>query len=238
MIDDTLLPRYAASAAARGALLGAALMLVLRHPMRVALALIATMLSLGRHLRRCSACTSIAVFQVLIYVGAVMVFMVYVIMLLDVRDPSCTERYSWLLVPGVVGLRAAAGAARSAASGARCPSPARRARRPAFGVQPFSVAFLNDYWLHFELTSVLLVAAVVAALAVIKVRPEAAMDKTAVAARRRAGAVRDRPARRHRAPQRARHADVHGADAQRRQPEPGHVRASATAAAAARCWCS
>ena len=33
----------------------------------------------------------IAAFQVLIYVGAVMVFMVYVIMLLDPRDPSITQ---------------------------------------------------------------------------------------------------------------------------------------------------
>ncbi len=68
------------------ALLGGVLMLVARHPMRVALALISCMLSLagiyamlGVHV--------VAVFQVLIYVGAVMVFMVYVIMLLDVRDP-------------------------------------------------------------------------------------------------------------------------------------------------------
>jgi NADH-quinone oxidoreductase subunit J len=37
-----------------------------------------------------------------------------------------------------------------------------------FGVQPFSVEFLERYWLHFELTSVLLLAAVVAAIAVIK----------------------------------------------------------------------
>jgi NADH-quinone oxidoreductase subunit J len=37
-----------------------------------------------------------------------------------------------------------------------------------FGLREFSIAFLNEYWLHFELTSVLLVAAVVAALAVIK----------------------------------------------------------------------
>jgi NADH-quinone oxidoreductase subunit J len=98
-----------------GALLGGVLMLVARHPMRVALALIGSMLSLagiyavlGVHV--------IAVFQVLIYVGAVMVFMVYVIMLLDVRDPS----------------------------------------------------FLERYWLHFELTSVLLLAAVVAAIAIVK----------------------------------------------------------------------
>ena len=39
----------------------------------------------------------------------------------------------------------------------------------AYGVQAFSGAFLNDYWLHFEVVSVLLVAAVVAALAVIQV---------------------------------------------------------------------
>ena len=45
----------------------------------------------------------IAAFQVLIYVGAVMVFMVYVIMLLDVRDPSFTRRFSRCCVPGVVG---------------------------------------------------------------------------------------------------------------------------------------
>jgi NADH-quinone oxidoreductase subunit J len=38
-----------------------------------------------------------------------------------------------------------------------------------FGVQAFSIAFLNEYWLHFELVSVLLLAAVVAAIAVVKV---------------------------------------------------------------------
>jgi NADH-quinone oxidoreductase subunit J len=38
----------------------------------------------------------------------------------------------------------------------------------SFGLSQFSAAFLNEYWLQFELTSVLLVAAIVAALAVIK----------------------------------------------------------------------
>jgi NADH:ubiquinone oxidoreductase subunit 6 (subunit J) len=37
----------------------------------------------------------------------------------------------------------------------------------AFMLQPFSIAFLTDYWLHFELVSVLLVAVAVAAIAVI-----------------------------------------------------------------------
>jgi NADH-quinone oxidoreductase subunit J len=39
-----------------------------------------------------------------------------------------------------------------------------------FGVQPFSAAFLGEYWLYFELTSVLLVVAVIAAVAVVKLR--------------------------------------------------------------------
>jgi NADH-quinone oxidoreductase subunit J len=150
---------------AGGALLGGVLMLVARHPMRVALALIGSMLSLagiyavlGVHV--------IAVFQVLIYVGAVMVFMVYVIMLLDVRDPSFLERYSGALLPSVA-LAAAIAVALGAALGRG--TVADGADFPAsFNVQPFSVEFLERYWLHFELTSVLLLAAVVAAIAIVK----------------------------------------------------------------------
>src|SRR4249919_3604143 len=96
MIETLLLWLFAGTALA-----AAALMLVLRHPMRVALALISTMLSLagiyallGVHV--------VAVFQVLIYVGAIMVFMVYVIMLLDVRDESFLRRYGNSLLPGVL----------------------------------------------------------------------------------------------------------------------------------------
>jgi NADH:ubiquinone oxidoreductase subunit 6 (subunit J) len=39
-----------------------------------------------------------------------------------------------------------------------------------FRLQPFSATFLQDYWLHFELTSVLLLIVVVAAIAVIRGR--------------------------------------------------------------------
>ena len=149
-----------------GALAAAAAMLVARHPMRVALALIVAMLclagvyaALGVHV--------IAVFQVLIYVGAVMVFMVYVIMLLDVRDSSYTRRFSPLLVPAVVAALALVAALLVVVGNGA--SPPTTAPAPAlFGVQAFSQAFLNEYWLHFELVSVLLVAVVVAAIAVVK----------------------------------------------------------------------
>ena len=145
------------------ALLGAALMLVLRHPMRVALALVATMLSLAGVYAMLGA-HAIAIFQILIYVGAVMVFMVYVIMLLDVRDDSLVARYSGLLLPGAVAFVAILAWLGVTVWRGLAPFVAGK----PFGLKAFAAAFLNDYWLHFELVSVLLVAAVVAALAVLQ----------------------------------------------------------------------
>src|SRR5438552_83616 len=140
MIESALLYLFAGTALA-----GGVLMLVLRHPMRVALALITTMLSLaaiygllGLHV--------IAVFQVLIYVGAVMVFMVYVIMLLDVRDRSFVKRYSRVLVPGILAGALFAVVLALAASGGGVTPPAAGAA-PPFGVQAFAIVFLADYWL-------------------------------------------------------------------------------------------
>ena len=167
MIDTLLshLDTLLLLALAGGAVLGGALMLVLRQPMRVALALILTMVCLsgifgllGMHFA--------AAFQVLIYVGAVMVFMVFAIMLLDERDPGA-QRYSRLLLPGVVGfvllLAMLVGGVWRA-----LPSPRGELSDAPLGIGQFSTTFLAEYWLHFELTSVLLVAAVVAAMAAIK----------------------------------------------------------------------
>ena len=149
---------------ALSAFVGAALMLVLRHPMQVAMALISTMVFLGG-VYGLVGVHFIAAFQVLIYVGAVMVFMVYVIMLLDVRDASFTHRFSRLLVPGVAGAALLLGALLFGLwHGPYAPATTA----VSFNLQQFSVAFLNEYWLYFELTSVLLLAAVVAAIAVIK----------------------------------------------------------------------
>lgn len=149
------------------ALISAALMLVIREPMRVALALITTMVSLGG-IYGLLGVHFIAAFQVLIYVGAVMVFMVYVIMLLEVREAPGNARYSRWLVPGVTAFAALVGVLgisvyRSTADVLSVPGA------PAFSLTQFSSAFLSQYWLEFELTSVFLVAAIVAALAVIKV---------------------------------------------------------------------
>ena len=160
--DTILLWTFAA-----GALASAVLMLVLRQPMRVAMALITCMVFLGGVYGMLGV-HFIAAFQVLIYVGAVMVFMVYAIMLLDPRDESMKARYSHFLWPGAVGYvllveALAAGVMND------LPGPPRGPAGAPFTIKAFSEAFLSEYWLHFELTSVLLVAAVVAALAVIQV---------------------------------------------------------------------
>ncbi len=147
------------------ALVAGAMMLVLRHPMQVAMALISCMVFLGG-VYGLLGVHFIAAFQVLIYVSAVMVFMVYVIMLLDVRDESFRHRFSPLLIPGIIACVLLLAALVYGASGGR---PAQASTTVSFNLQQFSAAFLNEYWLYFELTSVLLVAAVVAAMAVIKV---------------------------------------------------------------------
>jgi NADH-quinone oxidoreductase subunit J len=162
MIEDLLLLLFATAAVA-----GAVLMLLLRHPMRVALALIGTMISLGG-IYGLLGVHVIAVFQIMIYVSAIMVFMVYAIMLLDVRDPSFTERYSRLLWPGVAACTVLAGVLVGAAWQGNIPLV--KSPGGSFGVQPFSAAFLRDFWLYFELTSVLLVVAVLAAVAVVQLR--------------------------------------------------------------------
>jgi NADH-quinone oxidoreductase subunit J len=159
-LDTLLMVIFAA-----GALAGATLMIVLRQPMRVATALISTMVFLGG-IYGLLGVHFIAAFQVLIYVGAVMVFMVYVIMMLDPRDPAIQSRFSKLLVPGVIGF-AALIFVLVGVTWRDTPAPPAGVPE-GFGLQQFAVAFLREYWLQFELTSVLLVAAIVAAVAVVK----------------------------------------------------------------------
>ena len=153
---------------ALGALTGAVAMFFLRHPMRVALALIGTMVSLaaiyaqlGMHV--------IAVFQVLVYVGAVMVFMIYAIMLLDVRDRSFTERFSPLLVAGLAGLLLLLGVLVDGLLRGQ-PFPAVEVPPDAFSVGTFAIVFMEQFWVYFALTAVLLLVAEIAASAVIDIR--------------------------------------------------------------------
>lgn len=144
----------------------AALVMTLRQPMRAALALVGHMVSLAA-IYACLGAHVVAVFQVLIYVGAVMVFMVYTIMLLDDRDPSYRQPFSRLAAPALAaGLLVAAAlwlllgrlpAMTAAGTGA-----------DIFTFAAFSLAFMKHYWFHFELATVLLLIGVLAAWAALK----------------------------------------------------------------------
>jgi NADH-quinone oxidoreductase subunit J len=154
---------------ALGAVLGAVAMFFLRHPMRVALALIGTMLSLAAIYAQLGLHV-IAIFQVLVYVGAVMVFMVYAIMLLDTRDRSFTERFSPLLVAGAIGLVLLGGVLLSGLLQGEPISTASGSAGELFSIGPFARAFMDRFWLYFALAAVLLLVAEIAASAVLEIR--------------------------------------------------------------------
>lgn len=145
----------------------AALVLTVRQPMRAALSLVAHMVCLAA-IYACLGVHVVAVFQVLIYVGAVMVFMVYTIMLLDDRDTSYRRVFSGLAVPGlaVAGLVAAALWLLLGRQPATAPATAPAADPYSFAA--FSLAFMKQYWFHFELATVLLLVGILAAWTAVK----------------------------------------------------------------------
>lgn len=150
------------------ALFFAGLVLLLRQPMRAALALVAHMISLAA-IYATLGVHVVALFQVLIYVGAVMVFMVYTIMLLDDRDASFTQPFSRLTLPAVVVAVALAVSLLGLLGGGSAePAAAAAAPAPDFGFMGFSLAFMKQYWFHFELATVLLLAGIAAAWTAIR----------------------------------------------------------------------
>jgi NADH-quinone oxidoreductase subunit J len=152
------------------ALIFALLVVVLRQPMRAALALIAHMISLAA-LFACLNVHVVALFQVLIYVGAVMVLMIYTIMLLDDQDASYVNVFSRWSVPAIV-VAAIVIAALGVLLGTAAPdAPAvAQAGSAPFSFAEFSIAFMERYWFHFEVATALLAIGIVAAWTVLSQR--------------------------------------------------------------------
>lgn len=144
----------------------AGLVLILRQPMRAALALVTMMISLAAIYASLGAHV-VAVFQVLIYVGAVMVFMVYTIMLLDERDASYRQPFSRLVIPGLV-VAALCVAAFAKLFFDLPGTPLVECAEEIFSFSNFSVAFMQQYWFHFEVATVLLLVGIIAAWTALK----------------------------------------------------------------------
>lgn len=148
---------------------GGALMVVTRkHPMASALYLILTLFAVAA-LFVLRQAHFLAAIQVIVYAGAVVVLFVFVIMLINVPEEKLpVERVTGMrllgaVVAGLLILEAAV--------------VARRFGMPAApavdvgSVQAVGRALFTDYLLAFEVTSILLLAAVIGAIALAKRKP-------------------------------------------------------------------
>jgi NADH-quinone oxidoreductase subunit J len=152
------------------ALICALLVVMLRQPMRAALALIAHMICLAG-VFACLNVHVVALFQVLIYVGAVMVLMIYTIMLLDDQDASYVSVFSRWSVPAIIGAVIVIGALGVLLGTAAPDAPAIAPTGGApFGFTEFSIAFMSRYWFHFEVATALLAIGIVAAWTILSQR--------------------------------------------------------------------
>jgi NADH-quinone oxidoreductase subunit J len=136
-----------------------------RNPMVAAVYLILCLFSVAA-LYALRQAHFLAALQVIVYAGAVVVLFIFVIMLLNVPEERLPEERanSWMMVAAVAGglfLVETAVAARYAAL--------PRASNPVAGsVEAVGQALFTDYLLAFEVTSVLLLAAVIGAMTLAK----------------------------------------------------------------------
>lgn len=154
MIEAVLFWGLAAAAVASA--LG---VVALQNPVGSVMALLAAMLATAG-LYALMGAVVVALFQLIVYIGAVLVLFLFVVMLLDLKASAAPARAAASGAAGV-GITAAAGwAAWVAASHA----PPAGSPRPAPGVFELAFDLFGRHLLVFELTSVLLLAAAVGAV--------------------------------------------------------------------------
>jgi len=147
------------------AVCGAIMVVTRKHPMASALYLILTLFAVAA-LFVLRQAHFLAAVQVIVYAGAVVVLFVFVIMLINVpEDRLPVERATTVRVLGV--LAAGFFILESAVLARRYSMPAGPAAEVGT-VEAVGRALFTDYLLAFEITSVLLLAAVIGAIALAK----------------------------------------------------------------------
>ena len=144
-----------------------------RHPVHSVLFLIQTLFGVAV-LFVAEGAHFLAAVQVIVYAGAIVVLFLFVIMLLGVdkadsvaADALRAQRPVALLL-GVIGLAEFAGLVRSATWATGTKSLAGQASGPGSNVEKLGRSLFSGYLLSFEVTSALLVIAVVAAVVLTK----------------------------------------------------------------------
>jgi NADH-quinone oxidoreductase subunit J len=157
-LDAVLFYFFAAAA------LGSALVVVgQRHPTYSAFALIVTLCSLSAVFGLLGS-PFIAVLQVVVYAGAIMVLFLFVLMLLNVKREERPAGGEWVVKATAAGL----GAVLVAQVGSVLVAAARGSGAPGFNASTGQVArllFSPTYLYVFEATSILILAALVGAVA-------------------------------------------------------------------------
>jgi len=146
---------------------GCGIMVVLhRNPMSSAIYLVVTMLCLAG-LYALLTGPFVAVIQVLVYAGAVMVLMLFVIMMLNLREETLQRegsRLTWLIA-GLIGLVLVVAVVPP------FPRTPAGTLKPEFGtIEAVGSKLFTVYMLPFELTSVLLLIAIIGAVILAKRR--------------------------------------------------------------------
>ncbi|NDF14222.1 NADH-quinone oxidoreductase subunit J [bacterium] len=156
------------------AILGALLVVLKRNPVASAFALITVFFAFAGLFALMSA-HLIAALQILVYTGAIMVLFVFVIMLLSQDTPVRDFQATGSLYKGVAGavslavtwllVRVVLKAAAPAMPG---PFSDEKIREAGGNVKVISEMLFSDHLFHFELTSFLLLGAIVCTIALAK----------------------------------------------------------------------
>jgi len=137
-----------------------------RNPMSSAIYLVVTMLCLAGFYALLAG-AFVAVIQVLVYAGAVMVLMLFVIMMLNLREETLQREGSILtwIIAAVIGLVLVVAVVPP------FPHTPIGPPQPAFGtIEEVGSKLFTVYMLPFELTSVLLLVAIIGAVILAKRR--------------------------------------------------------------------
>ena len=160
------------------AIVSALLFVTRKSPVAAALWLVNTMFCLAALFVLLDA-QFIGAIQVIVYAGAIMVVFLFVIMLLNLGQagPSDARGIGWKLAAGAVGIAILAQifAMTRAHTPATLTLPSGFAAtqvETAGAIAPVAAPLFNDYLLAFEITSILLLAAIVGAVVVGRQRGE------------------------------------------------------------------
>lgn len=160
------------------AIFGGIVLLFAKHPIRSAMGLLVSMLALAGMYAILQA-HAIAVFQVIIYAGAIMILIIYFIMLMDVKSEDYLKPFSklfWIGAPVITVLvlifiyklyTAVSGQANAFADLSVSSAP-EATPKDIGGIKLFSRALLTKYLFAFEYVSTVLFAAIVAVISIVQ----------------------------------------------------------------------